>query len=96
MSNEAFRVSSISHIKNALTLLEDQRSLSVVHHRWGEQSQPGVAVFLVVPTKESLRKSTAVLDAPEDPGTPADTSWCGTDFPNRGCRPRREADYASW
>jgi len=58
-------VSSISHVENALTLLEDQRSLSVMNHRRGEQSQPGVAVFLVVPTKESLREGPAVLDAPE-------------------------------
>jgi Transposase IS66 family len=54
-------VNSISPIENALTLLQDQRSLFVVNHRRGEQSQPGVAMFLVVPTEESLGEGPAVL-----------------------------------
>src|SRR5258707_12492441 len=45
--------------------------------------------------KNSDRKHDCPGCTQSGPGTPADTSWCGTDFPNRDCRPRREADYAS-
>jgi len=58
-------VSSISRIENALPLLEDQRTLSVVNHCRRQQSQARVAVFLVVPTKEPLREGATVLKAAE-------------------------------
>src|ERR1035441_10053004 len=55
----------IGGIEHVLTLEQDGAGLVVVHHGRREQGQAGVAMFLVVPTKESLRKSTAVLNAPE-------------------------------
>jgi hypothetical protein len=48
-----------------LGLFEDERGLVVVDHGRCEQAQPGVTMFLVVPTKKSLRKSPAILKASE-------------------------------
>jgi hypothetical protein len=73
-ANEAFWVSSISRIENALPLLEDQRTLSVVNHRWRQQGQARVAMFLVVPTKEPLREGATNPEVSRnDLGTLADT-----------------------
>src|SRR5437879_13664239 len=55
----------ISRVENGLALFEDERGLVVVHHGRCEQRQAGVAMFLVVPAEESLRKSAAVLNTPE-------------------------------
>ena len=52
LGKRRFRVNSISPIENCLTLLEDERGLSIVNHSRREQSQAGMAMFLVVPTKE--------------------------------------------
>src|ERR1022692_3017102 len=65
LAHEAFGVDAIGGIENGLTLFEDERGLVVVNHGRGEQAQPGVAVFLVVPAEKSLRKSATVLNAPE-------------------------------
>lgn len=56
---------AIRHIENRLALLEDERSLSVMDHGWREQAQAGMAMLFVVPTKEPLRESAAVLNAAE-------------------------------
>ena len=63
--DEAFGMDAIGGIENGLALLEDERGLVVVDHGRSEQAQPGVAVFLVVPAKKSLRKSPTVLNAAE-------------------------------
>ena len=76
--DEAFGMDAIGGIENDLAPFEHERGLVVVDHGRGEQAQPGVAVFLVVPAEESLRKSAAVLNAPEAiRQTPVDISWCG-------------------
>ena len=59
--DEAFGMDAIGGIENYLAPFEDERGLVVVDHGRGEQAQPGVAVFLVVPAEKSLRKSAAVL-----------------------------------
>ena len=56
---------AIGGIENGLALFENERSLVVVDHSRGEQAQPGVAVFFVVPAEKSLRKSTTIMNAPE-------------------------------
>ena len=61
--DEAFGMDAIGGIENDLAPFEDERGLVVVDHGRGEQAQPGVAVFLVVPAEKSLRKSAAVLNA---------------------------------
>ena len=65
MVDEAFGMDAIGGIENGLALFEDERGLVVVDHGRREQAQPGVTMFLVVPTKKSLRKSPAILNAPE-------------------------------
>ena len=96
--DEAFGMDAIGGIENGLALFENERGLVVVDHSRGEQTQPGVAVFFVVPAEKSLRKSAAILNAPETGrGKLRPTfSWCGTGFLNTDCRRRRAADYASW
>jgi len=64
-AHETFWVRSIRHIENRLTLFEDACGLPVVNYGRGEQRQARVAMFLVVPAKESLTECTAVLNAPE-------------------------------
>ena len=56
---------AIGGIENSLALFEDERGLVVVDHGRREQRQAGVAMFFVVPAKESLTERTAVLNAPE-------------------------------
>ena len=55
----------IGDIKHSLPLPHDAFCLAVVHHRRRKQAQAGVAMLLVVPTKKSLTKRAAVLDAPK-------------------------------
>ncbi len=55
----------IRDVEHRLTLLQDAFCLPVVHHRWREQAQAGMAMLFVVPTKKSLTESTAVLQASE-------------------------------
>ena len=68
LPHETFRVRLIRHIENRLTLFEDACGLPVVNHGRREQRQARVAMFLVVPAKESLTECTAVLNAPEAVG----------------------------
>jgi hypothetical protein len=63
--DEAFGMDAIGGIEHGLALFENERGLVVVHHGWGEQAQPGMAVFLVVPAEKSLRKSPAILNTAE-------------------------------
>ena len=63
--DEAFGMDAVGGIENGLALFEDERGLVVVDHCRCEQAQPRVTMFLVVPTKKSLRKSSAILNAPE-------------------------------
>jgi hypothetical protein len=44
--DEAFGMDAIGGIENGLALFENERSLVVVDHSRGEQTQPGVAMFL--------------------------------------------------
>src|ERR1039457_6231106 len=65
LAHEAFGVDAIGGIENGFGPVEDEGGLGVGDHGRGEQAQPGVAVFLVVPAEKSLRKSAAVLNASE-------------------------------
>jgi len=78
-------------------LFENERGLVVVHYGRGEQAQPGMAVFLVVPAEKSLRKSPAILNTAETIRKLRSIfSWYGIDFPNTDCRRRRVGGCAFW
>jgi hypothetical protein len=47
-------VDAIRHIENRLTLLEDERSLSIVDHSRREQAQARMTMLLVIPREEPL------------------------------------------
>jgi hypothetical protein len=65
LTDEALGVDTIGGVENGLALFEDERGLIVVDHGRGEQAQPRLAVFFVVPVEKSLRKSPAILNAAE-------------------------------
>jgi hypothetical protein len=64
-SYEALRMKLVGHIEHFLALPQNVFRLAIVHHRRRKQAQAGVAMFLVVPTKQSLTDSSAILNAPE-------------------------------
>ena len=55
---EAFRVAGIGRIKHLLPLLDHHASHAIVQHFRGQQGDPAVMMFVVVPGKERLAKST--------------------------------------
>jgi hypothetical protein len=55
---EAFRVAGIGRIQHLLSLLDDLFSHAVVQHLRGQQGDPAVMMFVVVPGKELLAKGT--------------------------------------
>ena len=57
LMDEAFGMDAIGGIEHDLAPFEDERGLVVVDHGRGEQAQPGVAVFFVVPAEKSLEKA---------------------------------------
>ena len=86
--DEAFGMDAVGGIENGLALFEDERGLLVVDHGRREQRQAGVAMFLIVPAKESLTERRGLECTRSGLGTPANISGCGTDFPNTDCHPR--------
>ena len=62
---EAFRVAGIGRIEHLLPLLDHHDSHAVVQHFRGQQGDPAVMMFVVVPAKERLAKGTKVLDGAE-------------------------------
>ena len=90
LADEAFRVAAIGSIENELAVWRIDRGLAVVDHGWGQQADPGVAMLFVVPAERTAGRRRGCLGCSRsDPGTPGDTSWCGTGFPNTDCRRRR-------
>jgi hypothetical protein len=61
--DETVWVSLIGGIQHHLPLSQDGLSLAKVDHGRGEQTQPRVAMLLVVPSKKLLTEGAAVLDA---------------------------------
>lgn len=55
----------VSCRENVLPLLENLRRFSVMNGLRGEQSDPGVVMFLVVPGEESLRKGSGIFKGSE-------------------------------
>ena len=64
-SNKAFGVSQICGIENTLTLGDGGGCETVMNHGGGEESEPGMAMFFVVPGEEALAKGTSILDGPK-------------------------------
>ena len=62
---EAFRVTGIGRIEHLLPLADNISSHSVVQHFRGQQGDPAVMMFVVVPGKERQAKGTCVLDGAE-------------------------------
>jgi hypothetical protein len=58
-------VKLIGNIEHRLALPHDAFCLAVVHHRWREQTQAGVAMLLVVPAKKSLFVVMAGINSSE-------------------------------
>ena len=54
---EAFWVVSKGCVEDQLSLLDDVPSHAAVQHLRGQQGDPAVMVFLVIPGKERLSKS---------------------------------------
>ena len=55
---EAFRVSRIGRVEHLLPLLDHHASHAVVQHFRGQQGDPAVMMFVVVPGKELQAKGT--------------------------------------
>ena len=62
---EAFRVAFVGRIEHLLPLLYHDASQTVVQHFRGQQRDPAVMMFSVVPSKKLLAKSARVLDGAE-------------------------------
>jgi hypothetical protein len=79
----------ISRIEDRLTMSQDGLSLSEMDHGGGEQADAGVVVLFVVLEELVGRRRGCAECSRNDRGTPADTSWCGIDFPSTGCRRKK-------
>ena len=95
--DEAVRVRLVSPIEHQLAVGQDGLGFAEVNHGRGEQADAGMTMLFVIPLEKLLTESAAILDAAEgDPRTQDGISWCGSDFPNKGCGRRRMAGCASW
>jgi len=61
-ADEPFRVCGVGGIEHACAVVPDCLGQAVVDVGGGLQDQPGVAVFVVVPTEEVLAVSSGVFD----------------------------------
>ena len=60
--NEPFRVNDIGGVENGLALGDDEWRLAMVERSRGQETDPGMVVFFVVPTEEVDGEDPGVLD----------------------------------
>ena len=58
-------MSGIGCVEHAAALFDRLRGETVMNHGRGEKTQPGMAVLVVVPGEELLRKSPRILQTPK-------------------------------
>jgi hypothetical protein len=58
-------MSRVSGVQDHLTMSQDVRSLAVVDHGWGHQTESRMMMLVVVPLKEGLAETASIFDGAE-------------------------------